>query len=152
MHFDFKRLVFSKLQYSPFCFRHRKFSLNLCQNSKNVSANKDIYDAMKSFPSGHAQLSCFAAAFTIVSFSFDKYICLFLHFIPGLHLLPGRHIQQHALEILAPACHLSSRCIYLHQSAQWSSTSLGWCCCWRCHWECSWHHGCKEFKVQGVPY
>eukprot|EP00090_Calanus_glacialis_P014920 TRINITY_DN23794_c0_g1_i1.p1 TRINITY_DN23794_c0_g1~~TRINITY_DN23794_c0_g1_i1.p1 ORF type:complete len:186 (+),score=29.52 TRINITY_DN23794_c0_g1_i1:96-653(+) len=46
-----------------------KFSLALCQNSKNVSAHKDIYDAMKSFPSGHAQLSCFAAAFAIVYIS-----------------------------------------------------------------------------------
>jgi hypothetical protein len=52
-----------------FFFRQIKFSLALCQNSKNVSAHKDIYDAMKSFPSGHAQLSCFAAAFAIVSVS-----------------------------------------------------------------------------------
>ena len=40
-------------------------NLTLC---KGYEDNPDsVTDAIKSFPSGHAQISCFAAAFTIVS-------------------------------------------------------------------------------------
>merc|ERR1719318_671363 len=40
---------------------NNNFKLDLCLNSHNISMHKKIYDSMKSFPSGHAQLSCFAA-------------------------------------------------------------------------------------------
>jgi len=40
-----------------------QFSITLCQSGQSTKA---IYDAMKSFPSGHAQLACFSAAFASV--------------------------------------------------------------------------------------
>merc|ERR1719153_2003778 len=42
------------------------FNLSLCLNSENGSNYRDIYDAMKSFPSGHAQLSWFTAVVAMV--------------------------------------------------------------------------------------
>ena len=42
-----------------------------------------VSDAMKSFPSGHAQMSCFAAAFIIVSFRLFKFVFVDL-FVTGL--------------------------------------------------------------------
>ena len=47
-------------------FRNNDFKLALCLNSHNISMHKNIYDSMKSFPSGHAQLSCFAAVVAMV--------------------------------------------------------------------------------------
>ena len=40
--------------------------LTLCQGYEDDPDS--VTDAIKSFPSGHAQISCFAAAFTIVSY------------------------------------------------------------------------------------
>lgn len=42
------------------------FNLSLCLTSVNGSNYKNIYDAMKSFPSGHAQLSWFTAVVAMV--------------------------------------------------------------------------------------
>ena len=47
-------------------FRNVNFNLSLCLNSNNGSNYRDIYDAMKSFPSGHAQLSWFTTFVAIV--------------------------------------------------------------------------------------
>lgn len=44
--------------------RNVQFNMSLCQAEDD---QKRINDAMKSFPSGHTQLSCFSAVFTIVS-------------------------------------------------------------------------------------
>ena len=42
-----------------------------------------VSEAMKSFPSGHAQMSCFAAAYTIVSF-LTAHIFVVHLFVSGL--------------------------------------------------------------------
>ena len=42
-----------------------------------------VSDAMKSFPSGNAQMSCFAAAFTIVSFGLMLFYVVHL-FVAGV--------------------------------------------------------------------
>jgi len=48
--------------------RNVNFDLVICKNT-NILGTKRIYDAMMSFPSGHAQLAWFSAAFACV------YIC-----------------------------------------------------------------------------
>ena len=45
--------------------RNVDIDISLCQGYEHDPDS--VYDAIKSFPSGHAQVSCFAAAFTIVS-------------------------------------------------------------------------------------
>ena len=44
--------------------RNVDIDISLCQGYGDDPDS--VYDAIKSFPSGHAQVSCFAAAFTIV--------------------------------------------------------------------------------------
>ena len=60
-----------------------------------------VSDAMKSFPSGHAQMSCFAAAFTIVSFSL---LLFFVHsFVAGLPEWETRHNPEPPGQVLVAA-------------------------------------------------
>lgn len=57
------------LEYVPFCCSYVTFDISWCQdqNTARNGAPKAIYDGMKSFPSGHAQMSCYASIFAIVS-------------------------------------------------------------------------------------
>ena len=49
--------------------RYVKFNVDLCtaSNDPDNGVPRPLFDAVRSFPSGHAQLSCFAAVFGIVS-------------------------------------------------------------------------------------
>ena len=42
-----------------------EYNISHCQVSEDEQ--KEVFDAMKSFPSGHAQVACFTATFLIVS-------------------------------------------------------------------------------------
>ena len=60
-----------------------------------------VSDAMKSFPSGHAQMSCFAAAFIIVSFGIHF---LFVHlFLSGLPEWETKHNPEPPGQVLVAA-------------------------------------------------
>ena len=48
-----------------------EYNISHCQVPEEEQ--EELFDAMKSFPSGHAQLACFTATFLIVSFlSFNQ--------------------------------------------------------------------------------
>ena len=53
--------------------RNVEYNISHCQVSENEQ--KEVFDAMKSFPSGHAQVACFTAAFLIVSIIIIFYSC-----------------------------------------------------------------------------
>ena len=61
-----------------------------------------VSDAMKSFPSGHAQLSCFAAAFIIVSFGLLVFFIVHL-FVSGLPGWKTRHNPEPPGQVLGAA-------------------------------------------------
>ena len=48
-----------------YCCSNVEYNISLCQVSEDEQ--KEVFDAMKSFPSGHAQVACFTATFLIVS-------------------------------------------------------------------------------------
>ena len=61
-----------------------------------------VSDAMKSFPSGHAQMSCFAAAFIIVSFRLFTFVFVDL-FVTGLPEWENGHHPEPPGQVLVAA-------------------------------------------------
>ena len=72
-------LVFTINPFLIFVFRNIDYESSLCQGF--VNDPDSVSDAMKSFPSGHAQMSAFTATFVIVSCLIFFCHCLHL-FIP----------------------------------------------------------------------
>ena len=64
---------------------------SLCQGYDDDP--KSVADAMKSFPSGHAQMSCFAAAFAIVSHSILFSCKCHCFFLKGLTLTQNTSLE-----------------------------------------------------------
>ena len=60
-----------------------------------------VSDAIKSFPSGHAQMSCFAAAFAIVSFYL--LVSFVQLFAPGVPEWQTRHHPEPTGQVLVAA-------------------------------------------------
>ena len=56
---------------------HRNVAYNISQCEVRPEDQDEVFDAMKSFPSGHAQIACFTATFLIVSLSLS--LSLFHH-------------------------------------------------------------------------
>ena len=74
--------------------------ISLCHG---VKEDPDLVsDAMKSFPSGHAQMSCFAAAFIIVSFGLLEFVFVDL-FVTGVPEWETRHKPEPPSHVLVAA-------------------------------------------------
>ena len=52
---------------------HRNVAYNISQCEVRPEDQDEVFDAMKSFPSGHAQIACFTATFLIVSLSLSHH-------------------------------------------------------------------------------
>ena len=77
-----------------------EYNISQCQVPEDH--HKEVFDAMKSFPSGHAQIACFTSAFIIVSVNRCHRVSPELYLSPGVSPAPTPD-QQCPTPLLAPA-------------------------------------------------
>ena len=120
---------------------HRNVAYNISQCEVRPEDQDEVFDAMKSFPSGHAQIACFTATFLIVSLSLSLSLSsqhwrLFSDLPPA----PPTDESLSALEVLAPAapCHHGRH--LLHQQSHGQQAPHGRRLGRSGHWHCRGHH------------